>query len=182
MAKLSINLLPKEFTQEQVKRAKFYKVQLLGVAVILLMTFLASVTVALRILQSHHMGLLEAKLAEEEGRINNLKDRQASLLIIKNRLVTIDKYLGSNSNQADIYKLIDDLLPSQVSVTSLSVDRLGQVLLSAVVSDAQSVDDFISDLVDKEKNQQKVTQVSIDSLNRGRDGFYRLGIRIKPKS
>ena len=50
--KIAINLLPIEFTEQEVKRAKFIKIQTIGVFVILLMVFLSSLSVALVILQS----------------------------------------------------------------------------------------------------------------------------------
>ena len=52
MAKVTINLLPLEFREQDLNNAKFYKVQIIGVAVVLLIIFLSSLTVALRILQS----------------------------------------------------------------------------------------------------------------------------------
>jgi len=133
VGKLSINLLPVEFTAEEVKRAKFYKIQTLGVGIILFMIFLASITVSLRILQSHNINLVQAKLSEEEEKINSLKDRQASLLILKNRLTAVNQYLGVSSKQSDMFKLINQLLPSSITISSLAVDRLGQVSISAVV-------------------------------------------------
>ena len=69
MGKLSINLLPVEFTAEEVKRAKFYKIQTLGVGIILFMIFLASITVSLRILQSHNINLVQAKMIIKELRL-----------------------------------------------------------------------------------------------------------------
>lgn len=181
MGTLSINLLPPEFRSEEVKREKFYKIQVIGVAVILFMAFLASVTVALRILQSHNITQVQAQLSQEEQKIEQLKDKQASLLILKNRLTTISKYLGVSSQQAAIFELVNRLLPAPVYVSSLSVDRLGQVLISAVVPDAITLDKMILDLTSPQTNQDKISQVSIDSLNRGKDGIYRLSLKIKPK-
>lgn len=181
MEKLSINLLPPEFTAEEVKRAKFYKVQILGVSVILFVAFLASLTIALRILQTHNIRQVEAQVSEEEQRVNNLKDRQASLLILKNRLTAINQYLGVSSQQSAIFKLVSEFLPQSMTVSSLSIDRLGQMLISAVVPDVLTLDEFILSLTTKDKNQDEIAQVSIESLNRGKDGIYRLSLKIKPK-
>lgn len=182
MAKISINLLPPEFNAEQIKRTKFYKIQAVGVIVILVMTFLASISVALRILQTQNINEVKAQLSQEEQKIENLKDRQASLLILKNRLATINSYLGVSSQQAAIFNLINQLLPTSVSVTSLSVDRLGSVLISAVVPDSLTLDETISSLISEEVNQGKISGVAIESLNRGKDGIYRLSIKVKPKT
>ena len=52
METISINLLPKEFTAEEIKQGKFYKIQAVGISVILLMVFLSVLTISLRIFQS----------------------------------------------------------------------------------------------------------------------------------
>lgn len=181
MEKISINLLPIEFTQQQVKKAKFYKIQALGVSIILFMVFLASLTVALRILQSHNIQKVEAQVSQQEERITTFKDRQASLLILKNRLTAISQYLGVSSPQAGIYKLVNELLPPSVSISSISVNRNGEVLVSALVPDPLTLDEAVSNLTSKDKNQNKISQVSIDSLTRGKDGIYRIGFKVKPK-
>lgn len=180
MATISINLLPAEFTAEQVKKAKFYKVQAVGVAAILLMVFLSSLTVALRILQSHNISEAQATLSEKEQQVSDLKGRQASLFLLKNRLTTVSKYLGVPSKQASVYKFIDDLLPPTVGINSLTVDKSGEILILAVVSDVITLDNFINTLISNEGDQSKVSQISLDNLNRGRDGIYRVSLKIKP--
>ncbi|MBI2040339.1 hypothetical protein HYT18_04670 [Candidatus Microgenomates bacterium] len=182
MAKLSINLLPPEFNAEQVKKTKFYKIQAAGVAAILVMSFLASISVALRILQSQNIRQVQAQVSQEEQRIDGLKNRQASLLILKNRLTAINRYLGVSSQQSVIFNLIDQLLPSSVSVTSLTVDRSGGVLISAVIPDSLTLDETIAALISEDANQGKISRVEIESLNRGRDGIFRLSIKVKPKT
>lgn len=179
MTKISINLLPVEFTQAQVKRAKFYKIQTIGVAIVLLMIFLASVTLALRILQSRSIGQIQSQLTQSEGRVSDLKDRQISLLLLKNRLTVINQYLGTPSKQTSIFKLLDKLLPQSLLVSSFSVDKSGDASLSAVAPDTASLEILITNLTTKESSEGKISQVAIESLNRGRDGLYRLSLKIK---
>mgnify|MGYP001562626204 CR=1 FL=1 len=81
-----------------------------------------------------------------------------------------------------MYQLIIDLLPSSVSITSISVDKGAEVLISAVATDANSLDELITGLTDVESNQGKISQVSLESITRGRDGIYRVSLKIKPKS
>ena len=181
MAHISINLLPIEFTQEEVKRAKFYKVQAVCVAIILMMVFLASLTVALRILQSHNISQIKTQFTQAEQKVSNLKNRETSLVILKNRLTVINQYLGTPSKQVAVYNLIDKLLPPAVSINSFLVDKSGDVSLVGVVPDSLTIDSLIDSLTNKEKNEGKVSGVSIESLNRGRDGIYRISLKVKSK-
>lgn len=180
MERISINLLPAEFTAEQVKKAKFYKIQGIGVVAILVMVFLSSLTVALRILQSQNISEAQAILNEREQRVLGLKNRQASLILLKNRLSAVSKYLGVSSKQVSVYKFINDLLPPTFGINSLTVDKSGEILILAVVSDIITLDNFISTLISDESGQGKVSQLSLENLNRGRDGIYRVSLKIKP--
>lgn len=181
MAKIAINLLPLEFRAEEIKNAKFYKIQIVGVATILLMIFLSSLTIALRVLQSQNISQIKNKLTQSEQKISNLKNTQASLILLKNRLTTIDQYLGTLSNQTQIYKLITKLLPASISINSISIDKSSEVLVLATAPDRNSLEDLIDNLTSKDSNEDKINQVSLESINRGRDGIYRLSLKIKPK-
>ena len=182
MAKITINLLPLEFREQDLKNAKFYKIQFAGVITILIMIFLASLTVALRILQSQSISQIQNQLSQSEQRISSLKSTQAYLFLIKGRLTTINQYLGSPSLQSQNYKIINKLLPPSVSVSSMSIDRGGEISISAYAPDGNSVDSLITNLVSKEINEDKITKVSLENINRGKDGIYRLSLRIRTKS
>lgn len=179
MAKISINLLPPEIIAKGVKQASFYKIQIAGVAVILAMVFLASLTVALRILQSRNIAVIQKKITQSEERITALKGTQAALLLLKNRLEIVSKYLGVPSEQASMYKLINEIVPQTVAISSMAVTKTGEVSLLAVVPDNVVLDDLVHKLTLKENNEGKISQVGIESLNRGRDGLYRISLKIK---
>lgn len=181
MAKIAINLLPLEFRSEEIKRAKFVKIQTIGVATILLMIFLSSLTVALSILQSQTNQKIQAKLARAEQKVTDLKDIQVSLSLLKNRLTTINQFLGIPSNQVEIYKLVYELLPESVSVNAFSVDKAGEVSISAIAPDGETIDELVANLLSRDLTSDKIKQVNIETLNRGRDGIYRLSFKVKPK-
>lgn len=174
MARISINLLPREYLSDEIKKAKFYKVQLMSTAAILLVAFFASIAVGIRFLQSQNIRAVEAKIVEGEEKITQLAGKQTSLLLIKNRLSTINQYLGVTSKQVSTYALLDGLLPSQIGISSLNVDRSGDAQLVAVIPDVIILDTLISDLT-------SVSEVSVESLNRGRENTYRISLKIKTK-
>ncbi len=179
MAKISINLLPVEFITTEAKKANFYKVQAIGIVVILTMVFLASLMIALRILQSHNIDRAKVLLDESEQKVSNLKRKEVSLTVLKNRLTIIDKYLGVSSKQVSIYKLIDKLIPPAITVTSFSIEPSGGVALTGIAQDSTSLDNLINSLTSKDINEGKIAGVSVDSLNRGRDGIYRLSLKVQ---
>ena len=179
--KLSINLLPIEFTEQDLKRAKFYKIQIIGVSIVLFMFFLASLTVSLRILQSKKITQIQNQLTQSEEKVSGLKNTQASLFILKSRVAEIDKYFQISSNQTQIYKIITKLVPSSVSVNSISVDKAGVVLVVATTNDPVGIDNFINNLNSKETNEGRISQISLESRNRGKDGVFRINLNIKSK-
>ncbi|MDO8573986.1 MAG: hypothetical protein Q7R77_04545 [Candidatus Daviesbacteria bacterium] len=177
--KISINLLPTEDIAKGAKRVQFYKVQFIGIAVILVMVFLASLTVALRVLQNRYISPYQLKVAASEQQVSDLKSTQASLLLLKDRLKVIDQYLGVSSKQSSMYQLIDKLLPPLVVVNAISIDPAGGVTLVVMVPDSASLDNLINNLTNEEKNENKISEVSMDNLSRGRDGFYRVSFNVK---
>ncbi len=181
MQKIAIDLLPEEFRVQERKKTKFYKIQFAGIALILLTIFLSSLTVALRILQSQQSLQIQTRTKEAEQKISNLKTTQASLLLLKNRLITINQYLGTPSKQAQIYNLVERLMSASSSITTLSVSKSGEVLVVAAAPDGRSLDNLIDSLTSKESNEDKIKKVGIESLSRGRDGAYRLSFKITPK-
>lgn len=181
MQKLTIDLLPEEFKQTQIKRSKFYKIQYIGIWIIMLTAFLASLLVALRILQSQTIVQVQSRAKEAETRMSQLTSTQGYLLLLKNRLSTINQYLGIPSRQAQMYNLIGKLLPPSVSISSIAVDKGGEVLILATSSDGGSLDLFINSLLSKDTNEDKIKEINMESLSRGRDGIYRLSFKIKPK-
>lgn len=177
---LKINLLPPEILAQEFKRAKFYKVQAAGVAVILGLIFLTALTLALRILQSRNMSEVQAKVTQEEQAVSDQKNTQAALVVLNDRLKVIDQYWGVASKQSAMYELINKLIPSSVTATAVTIDKGGEAVFAALAPDSLTLDSLVTNLTDKESNEGKISQVSVDSLNRGRDGFYRVTFKVKP--
>lgn len=181
MVKISINLLPPEILEQQFKKAKFYKIQTAGIVIVLLLVFLSSLTVALGILQNRNISMASAQVTQAEQKAANLKNTQATLLLLDDRLKAINAYWGVSSKQSSIYKLITKLMPSSIAVTAISIDRNSAAVFPIVAPDSISLEDFIIQLTSKEENEGKISQVVVDNLNRGRDGFYRVSLTVKPK-
>lgn len=181
MEKISINLLPVEFIAEEFKRRKFYKIQAIGVTIVLFMIFLSILTLSLGVLQSSSLNAASLRVDEAEKRVSTLAPKQAQLVLLKNRLQVIEGQIGIPSKQAEMYNLTYNLLPDGFLVNRISVGGEGQVQISALTANAQNIDRIISNLLDKGKNNDRVKNVVIDSLNRGRDGIYRINLKVETK-
>lgn len=179
--KININLLPPEFKIEQIKKAKFVKIQVIGIITIMFVVFLASMTVTLGILQNQNIKHIKGRISDSEKKITDQKSTQVSLMLLKNRLTAINKYFGTVSKQSEMYQLVMELLPASVSVNSFSVKKEGDILLLAVTKDTASLDEMANTLIYKNTYQDKISSLSLDNLSRGRDGIYRFSLRIKPK-
>ena len=176
-----INLLPQEFTKLQIEQAKYYKLRLIAVVSLMLMVFLTSVTVALRILQSRNIEAARFTLQAAETKVSQFKQTEVSLVVLKDRLDNINQIISTSSNQNDMYNLINDLIPPSVSLDLITVDRKGNVALSISGGDASTLDDFISSLVDDSKNESMISSVEVDSFSRSRESFYRVSLKISPR-
>lgn len=180
MAKISINLLPAEFSAVELKRAKFVRIQAIGVGVILLMIFLSSLTFSLRILQNQSIKAASGRVLGEEEKIAGLKGTQASLIFLKNRLDILQEYLGTQSKVVSLYQFLTNQLPSSAAADSISVDKEGNMLLLIRFEDIGEFDSLLSNLLDPQKNEGRVKKVSLDSFSRGRDGLFRVSLKLEP--
>lgn len=181
MDKIKINLLPIEFTRSQIERAKFKKVQAVSIIFLLVLTAIAVAVVALRFLQSQEIEKNKTQLETVENLIQGLKNKEVSLTVLKNRLSAINKLTSTPSKQKSLYTLISSLIPAQVSVTSVVIDKNSNLNLSITASDSTAFADFLESLTSVEKNEDRISQVIIDSLSRNKDGSLRVSLKILPK-
>ncbi|KKQ76509.1 MAG: hypothetical protein US99_C0070G0011 [Candidatus Daviesbacteria bacterium GW2011_GWF2_38_6] len=77
--------------------------------------------------------------------------------------------------------MLNQLLPSGLNISSYTIDRSGEAVVVGVVSDGESVDNLIVGLTSKSEASDKISRVSIENLNRGRDGLYRISLKIQTK-
>lgn len=179
MQKIAINLLPQEIQNKQLTEKRFFKIQAISVSIVLFLAFLASTAVALGVLQSRSIQQAQASVEELEEVVSSLQDKESSLVVLKDRLTTIQKLKEKPSKQRTIYNIVNSLIPATSSVTSFSVDRSGNLILAIIFPDVTNFDAFLNDLISKEKTEGIVTKVTLESLNRSREGNLRTSLTIK---
>ncbi|MBI2017864.1 hypothetical protein HYS92_02330 [Candidatus Daviesbacteria bacterium] len=179
MAYISINLLPIEFREEQLKASRFYRIQAIGISIILLTVFFASLTVALKILQSQAVASAQSLVSQRQRAVEDFKTIQASLLLLENRLKTVSQFAGVPSKQNSTYQDLTKVIPPAASISSLSIDKEGNALIVAAVSDLNTLDIMFTNMIDEEMG--RFSEVSIESLSRARDGVFKVSLKLKPK-
>ncbi|MDO8619041.1 MAG: hypothetical protein Q7R49_03820 [Candidatus Daviesbacteria bacterium] len=177
---VNINLLPISFRQKQQQNSKFYKIQTISIFLLLSLIFLTSLTLAMRFLQTQQIQAAEVNFQNSNNKVSSLKSKEASLIIVKDRLTTIDAIASIPSNQRAIYNLVSQLIPPSLSLSFVSVDANGNMIISLVAPNFTALDGLLSDLTSKEKNENRVKQVSLESFSRSRDGLYRASLKIIP--
>lgn len=176
--KTSINLLPAEYRRENLKQQRFNKIQSIGIFALLTLIFLSSTTFALSLLQNTNIINADNQLKVAEDNVTKYKPKEASLVILKDRLNTLDSLLKAPSKQRSIYNLVTSLLPPSLVPSLIVTDTSGNISLTLSTTDSISLDNFITILTDPETNENKIAKVQIDSLSRGKDGVYRASLKM----
>lgn len=178
--KSSINLLPNEYAVTEKQQKKIGLIQTISVVFMLILFLSASVIVALRIFQSKNLSTAQQKTKEEEAAVLQFKDKEASLFVLKNRLNTITQLLKSPSKQLAMYSFLEGIVPANVNLTSISADKSGSVTISALAPDEEALDSMMTVLTN-EAAFEVFTQIEIENLARGKDGTFRLNLKVIPK-
>lgn len=152
----------------------------MGMSIILGLVIIASLVVSLRFMQGANIQLTQNHLKELEQKVTSQQSKESDLTVIKNRLNLIGS-LTNASKQRQMYKLVSSQIPDSINVSSSSVDRSGDVLISATTADGIGIDGFVTGLIDSVDGKDAISRVSIENLSRDRDGVYRFNLRIIAK-
>lgn len=175
---LKINLLPAEFLASQREFQKFRKIQLISIFVLMLLVFLSSLTIGLRVFQTQRVSAAQAVLDDNSSKVSLQKPKEVQLSVLKDRLSILRKLIANPSHQLEIFNIVNTLLPSQLIVNSVSVDAAGNIQLSMLATDISLLQNFIDKLMSKELNEGKIGGVEVASLVRSREAVYRVDLKV----
>lgn len=181
MAKLSINLLPAEYANIYSSNVRFQKIQRIGIGILILLIFLSSLTFALSLLQNSNILQANTNLQAAENAVSQFKFQEESLVLLKDRLNNLQRISSTPSRSNIMYNLINILMPVSLTPTLIVTDTFGNISLTVVTINSTDVDNFILTLINPQKNQGLVSKVDIESLSRGKDGVYRVNLKIFTK-
>lgn len=179
MNSILINLLPPETALNLKHQKKFRVIQRISTIALLIMVFLASVTIPLRIMQDKNFQNIDAAAKSQVQTIEQLRKKEISLTVLKNRLSLITKVSNDPKTQTIAYNLVNELT-NNLAIGSIQIDKNGAAAITINFANASSLDTFLNNITNKIASD-KLSQVSIDSLGRGPDGIYRADFKLKLK-
>ncbi len=179
MNNISINLLPPEATLNLKQQKKFRAVQKISTAILLVMFFLASITIPFRIMQDKNFQNIDAAAKTQVQTIEELKTKEIALTILKNRLSLITKVNKDPKVQTNAYNVVNDLTKN-LSVGSVQIDKNGLAAITLNFVDSNSLSLFLNN-VTSAIAEDKLAKISVNSLGRGPDGIYRADFKLTIK-
>lgn len=178
---LMVNLLPLDILLKRKQHSKFAFISKVSVAVLVVLVFLTSTTFALRFSQTLKLKETEQGLVVAEGRINSLTDKEGQLVALKKRLDSISSILGGDSKRKSIFNMVVYLIPPDIQVLEVSVDKSGNMNLVLNSSSLASIQILFDDLGNKEKNSDLISKVNLEGLSLGRNSIYNFSLKITSK-
>ena len=179
MAGININLLPVQSRTDQKAQKKFQVIQSSSIAILLILIFLASLVTALNILQFQNISKLKSESKLREERVALLKDKEAQVSVLKNRLTLINQINKTSiKDNSRIYRSFLGYISPGVNISSVAVDRGGRVIASIVATDTLTLEQTLSNLT-SDSAMKNISEIGIDSLSRARDGSYRAILKIQ---
>lgn len=178
MDKLKINLIPpeiKEKAKKETKRTLFIRI---SIGLLGLLVLATSGILAVIVFQNVTLQSLNESIEQEKGKIGKLKDKEAVVFFLKNRIDSINKFNASRYAQSDIFELITSLYPLGVDIISLQIDRTNKVQLQGETVSTSSLDEFFNNLTDSKVNEGKIDSVSVEGLSRNQEGKLRFSLII----
>ena len=175
-----INLLPPETLLFNKQSHRLRLIDRISMAFFVVFVFFTSLTLVLRILQNTKLQTINGSLVQAQAKVADLKDKESYAVVLKQRLASIQK-LTSGSKAVAVFNLISALVPADTSLSSFGIDKTGNIKLSAASPSADSLEVFINNLTNKEKNSDLVSKIDLDSLALGKDGSVRYGLKVTVK-
>lgn len=181
MLTASINLLPSEIILQRKQSDKVSLVSKLSIGGMILLVFLTSATLALRVSQNMAVKQANANLAYAEGKVSSLKGKEGQVVLLKQRLEDIQSFAGGDAKKKAIFNLLISLTPSGIQISELSLDNKGVVIVNLESDSLNSINNFLTDLVSPEKNLDLISKIDLDNLALGKNRRYFLSLKITAK-
>ncbi len=178
---MSLNLLPKSHLEDQKKLSFVYLINKISIGLLILLVFLTAGMLVMRILQKLEFEKSADIVKLAEAKVNSLQTKEASLVLLKQKLDTINQLSTVDAKRKAIFSLIIFLSSSDISFTDINIGRDGSAVISAASSSLVSIDQLINNLSSKEKNAGVINKVVLDGLSLGKDSIYRFSLKVYPK-
>lgn len=179
--KMTINLLPPEVMLQRKQGFKLTLANQISIAALVILIFFTSATLALRFFQNSELKAAKEELTSAEGKVNSLQSREVQIVLLKQRLASIENLTGSDLKRKAIFNLVIYLTPPNIQIIDVSVDKNGNMSLSLASSSLPSIETLFASLGDNEKNSDLISKVGLEGFSLSKDMAYRFNLSIKPK-
>ncbi len=174
-----INLLPPETLIASRESDRIRLVNRITISIFITLLFFTSITLTMRFLQNLEYSKANGSLVQAQEKFVDLKDKEGYVYLLKQRLTLINN-LNSDTKKTAVLNTVMSLVPSDISLTVISVSKSGGVELSATTSSLDSFNNFVDSLNNKEKNSNLISKVDLQSMSVGKDNIVRFSLNIEP--
>lgn len=178
---ISVNLLPQEIIMQRKQGSKIALINKLSIGTLVILVFSTSATLALRVSQNFQLTREQTNVAYAEEKVTSLSQTEQDLLLLKQRLGDIKAILGGDTKRTATFNTVVYLTPPSVQISSVAVDKSGNMVMTLSSNSLTAVETLISNLSDTEKNAGLISRADLDSLSLGRDALYRFSLKVYPK-
>ena len=175
----SVNLLPPEMLHKQ--NPKIALINKISIFTLTTLVFFTSATLALRLSQNFELQNVKKNLVRAEEKVTSLRGSEERVTLLKERLAAIQGIMSGDIKRKTIFNLIVYLIPPEIQVSELSVDKGGNVNLALSGTSSLFLQTLTDNLANQEKNSDMITKVDLDGLSIGKDGIFRASLKIIPK-
>jgi hypothetical protein len=166
MDKLKINLIPPEIKEQAKREAKRSLLVKISIGLLGLLILVTAGILSVIIFQGAVLKSLNADLEKDKTKIASLKDNEAVAFFLKNRITTINQYSSGHYEQAEVYDLINKLMPTEVSLSLLQIDKTSVISIQGSTFSTAALDSLFHNLIDPKMNEGKIASVSVESLSK----------------
>lgn len=178
MDKLKINLIPPEIKEKAKKAAKSAVIFRLSVGLLGVLILITVGILMIIIYQGVTVQALNSDIEAEKQALTPLKDKEAVVYFLKNRIDSINKFVVTQNTQNELFEIITGLLPPGVSLLALQINKSSQVVLQGETNSSVSLNNFFNNLTDPQTHDGKIASVTVESLNKSQTGVIRFSLML----
>lgn len=175
-----INLLPEEILIQRRHSYKIVLINRVSIAFLVVILIAAAFSLVLKINQANNLKRSEEEYTTAKDKIMGLQSKEADLLILKNRLSTIQSSLGADTKRKAVFNLVTSL-SSGMQINDLTVDKNSNMTISLSTASAVEIEKLLFDLSSKERNSDLISKIDLGGLSLGKDNIFRFNLKIIPK-
>lgn len=176
--KISLNLLPEQLKTSQKSKARFSLAKKASVTALVVMVILTSSLFAYTVFDSFKIKSASQELEQVKVEVDSYKDKEALAAVLKTRLDTINTISQTSSPQNTAFNLLTKIIPSDIRVRSLLVDKSSHATTSIESLSTGSLDNLFNKLTNPVVHDGKISKTQVESLSRSQTGIYRSELNI----